>query len=560
MQMYLMLKEYRKVLETRLEKGHADIICRDASLGAIARKFLIEAGNELHGYLENVFEIITDSLQREPCLETGLEKLRKAFEILELASLNLYFSPWRQEFKIIKTYSGVYIHYLKPVLSDHNIVELFQKMGYRKKDKNQLEIAILPSSDDLIKLACGFFTARSECDLLLEVLKGLKGFDASIQHLIPERLTMKSLDEGVENLKKKISALKKQEQRDPWIKEAAESAEPALDLYTDPKQNGGEHHQSRSTGIHTSSISINITPLQNDCSGFNATSRSGIQSLEQTPTPGTSYPPGVHKTNRQASLNSAAHTPGKEHRLLTEHSKSGASVNAAEMTTRNTNVGMPSNSPGADRREAERVTIGKKRDCLEGFEICTCVTKDVFYKCKPCRMLHSHSCKVMDNCKDCGHEVIIYYECENKHRVHDGLNASTEVCQRPGHNTQCIHDKDGRKVMLENVEEVQQHVKPLNWQQHSCISATTLYHYACMSCFEVHSGSCQEFLNCKLYHESIPLNKCACSKELHSESDVVCDIYDVCLHCHRAICKLCFYKNPFNCVCGQLYTNKTEKI
>ncbi|XP_058848617.1 spermatogenesis-associated protein 2-like protein [Acipenser ruthenus] len=229
-------EEYKKVL-------YANVICRNAALGAITRKLLIEAGKELHGYLENnVFEIITDSLQREPCLETGLEKLRKAFEILELASLNLYLGPWRQEFKIIKTYSGVYIHYLKPVLSDHNIVELFQKMGYRIKDKNQLEIAVLPSSEDLIKLACGFFTARSECDLLLEVLKGLKGFDASIQHLIAERLAMKSLDEGVENLKKKILALKKQKQSDPWAKEAAESAEPALDLYTDPKQNGGEHH------------------------------------------------------------------------------------------------------------------------------------------------------------------------------------------------------------------------------------------------------------------------------------------------------------------------------
>ncbi|XP_041123816.1 spermatogenesis associated 2-like [Polyodon spathula] len=546
-------KEYRKVLETCLEKGHADIICRDAALVAITRKLLIEAGKELHGYLENMFEIITDSLQQEPCLETGLEKLRKAFEILELASLNLYLSPWRQEFKIIKTYSGVYIHYLKPVLSDHNIVELFQKMGYRKRDKNQLEIAILPSSEDQLKLACGFFTARSECDLLLEVLKGLKGFNASIQLLIPERLTMKSLDEGVENLKKKILALKKQEQRDPWTKEAAESSEPALDLYTDPKQNRDEHHQSGSTGIFTSNVSFSITPLQNGRGGFSATSRSGIQSLEQQHTLGSSCPPGVPKSNQQANLNSAAHTLGKQHSSHTEQSKSGAGVNSAEMTTGNTNVGIPSNSPGADRSDAERTTIGKERDCLEGFENCTCVINYSVYKCKSCKMLHSCDCKVVDNCSVLGHEVIMF-SCETRHRVHDRLNASTEVCQRLGHNTQSIHDKEGRKIMLKNVEEVKQHVKLYSWQKHSCISASTSHYCACVTCFELHSASCQEVRNCKLC-EVITLKKCACSTELHSEGDVVCDIYDVCLYCHRAICKFSFYKNPLNCICGLPYRN-----
>ncbi|RXM29558.1 VPS9 domain-containing protein 1 [Acipenser ruthenus] len=349
-------EEYKKVL-------YANVICRNAALGAITRKLLIEAGKELHGYLENnVFEIITDSLQREPCLETGLEKLRKAFEILELASLNLYLGPWRQEFKIIKTYSGVYIHYLKPVLSDHNIVELFQKMGYRIKDKNQLEIAVLPSSEDLIKLACGFFTARSECDLLLEVLKGLKGFDASIQHLIAERLAMKSLDEGVENLKKKILALKKQKQSDPWAKEAAESAEPALDLYTDPKQNG-ELKASQNRCIKM--IVVDLMLLQD----------LATQLLEQKPTLGSSYPTGVQSPSQPEF--GCTHSR-KSTLLHTEDSKSGAGVNSAEMTTRNTTVGMqkPSYSPGADRSEAERATIGKERDCLEGFETCRCVTKD----------------------------------------------------------------------------------------------------------------------------------------------------------------------------------------
>lgn len=53
------------------------------------------------------------------------------------------------------------------------------------------------------------------------------------------------------------------------------------------------------------------------------------------------------------------------------------------------------------------------------------------------------------------------YECENRRNVHNGLNASTEMCQRPGHNTQFIYDKEDSKVILKNVEDVQQHIKPL---------------------------------------------------------------------------------------------------
>lgn len=73
-------------------------------------------------------------------------------------------------------YSGIFTHYIKPVLSMPQIEKLFGLLGYQSSSSlhEQLRLQsprVSPDSvRDLLCLACAFFLARCECCLLLTAL------------------------------------------------------------------------------------------------------------------------------------------------------------------------------------------------------------------------------------------------------------------------------------------------------------------------------------------------------------------------------------------------------
>uniref|UniRef100_A0A3Q2XMP0 Spermatogenesis associated 2 like n=1 Tax=Hippocampus comes TaxID=109280 RepID=A0A3Q2XMP0_HIPCM len=110
----------------------------------------------------------------------GLWGLAKAFEVLEQAALNLYLGPWREEYKVVKMYSGMFTHYIKPVLSLAQIEKLFGLLGYQRSTRReQLHLQLHTVSplilDDLLCLSCAFYLARCECQLLLTALEAHGG-------------------------------------------------------------------------------------------------------------------------------------------------------------------------------------------------------------------------------------------------------------------------------------------------------------------------------------------------------------------------------------------------
>lgn len=73
-------------------------------------------------------------------------------------------------------YSGIFTHYIKPVLSMPQIEKVFSLLGYKPSSSPQEQLHLQSSRtnpaslDDLLRLSCGFFLARCECCLLVTAL------------------------------------------------------------------------------------------------------------------------------------------------------------------------------------------------------------------------------------------------------------------------------------------------------------------------------------------------------------------------------------------------------
>lgn len=164
----------------------------------------------------------------------GLRGLAKAFEVLEQAALNLYLGPWREEYRVIKMYSGLFTHHITPVLSMPQIEDLFGLLGYQlgpiRPEQLRLHSRISAASlDDLLRLSCAFFVARCECRLLLAAL-GKRDGDAQWElSLVRERQRGSSLQVALENTQRSL--------------EEEQPLDGDVDLYGDEQVNGGGQQQ-----------------------------------------------------------------------------------------------------------------------------------------------------------------------------------------------------------------------------------------------------------------------------------------------------------------------------
>lgn len=98
-------EEYRRCLERDFRRGHVGA-CSDASLKELLWHHLLE-DPELHCSLdgEDTLAMLAAALRGHLDTKGALRDLARAFEVLELAAVNLYFFPWRKEFATIKVNS-----------------------------------------------------------------------------------------------------------------------------------------------------------------------------------------------------------------------------------------------------------------------------------------------------------------------------------------------------------------------------------------------------------------------------------------------------------------------
>ncbi|KAI4904450.1 hypothetical protein NFI96_001669 [Prochilodus magdalenae] len=133
-----LVEMYQANLERRIQQGDWNLVCKDEDLCKEVGDLLLNgAAQDTHSPLGlDPLSVMETSLQTLPFPSgrTGLERLAKAFEVLELAALNLYLCPWRKEYKVVKMFSGMFTHCVKPALTSQQANELFGLLGYQPTD------------------------------------------------------------------------------------------------------------------------------------------------------------------------------------------------------------------------------------------------------------------------------------------------------------------------------------------------------------------------------------------------------------------------------------------
>ncbi|XP_078114161.1 spermatogenesis associated 2-like isoform X2 [Sander vitreus] len=242
-----LLATYDHSLEQQIVGRGSNLACRDEELWKQVEGLLKDGdAQETHCLGLDPLSVMEESLTAAASATAasagrveargGLQGLAKAFEVLEQAALNLYLGPWRDEYKVVKMYSGMFTHYIKPVLSMPQIEKLFGLLGYQPSSSRHEQLRLLsprvsPASlDQLLSLSCAFFLARCECRLLQTAL-GKHGGEAQWElSMVRERQRGNNVQVALDNTKKTLDV--NQPLMEPFDGE--------VDLYTDEHVNGGQ--------------------------------------------------------------------------------------------------------------------------------------------------------------------------------------------------------------------------------------------------------------------------------------------------------------------------------
>ncbi|OPJ78273.1 spermatogenesis-associated protein 2-like protein [Patagioenas fasciata] len=192
-------QEYRRCLERELRRGRPGP-CSDPAFGQRLRQRLRREPALLGALQEDGPALLARGLRGCPDPVPALRGLACAFRLLELAAANLYLCPWRREFRTVQTFSGAYVHLLRPALPEADLMQSFSQLGYEQRDRHRLTISQLPPAPNLVAAACGFFACQLECEILVEVVQRLRPRQLRPEELLEARRVVGDADACVEML------------------------------------------------------------------------------------------------------------------------------------------------------------------------------------------------------------------------------------------------------------------------------------------------------------------------------------------------------------------------
>ncbi|XP_049580519.1 spermatogenesis associated 2-like isoform X2 [Syngnathus scovelli] len=469
---------YDHTLEQQIVKRGSYLACRDEELWKQVEE-LLSHNNALETHCSSLdpLKVMEDSLKVEATFtkapklgsakqviaRRGLRGLAKAFEILEQAALNLYLGPWREEYKVVKMYSGMFTHYIKPVLSVAQIEKLFGLLGYQcstRREQLHLQLHTVGSLilDDLLCLSCAFFLARCECCLLQ---MALENHSSDVQWelcMVRERLRGYALQVALDNTKMTMGF------KPPLIGSDEESH---VDLYTDKQV-----------------------------------------------------------TNKSKSEPSRCSLP-----RVSQHSSTGGETTADLDLQR---YGQQVDVEG----------IGNSED--ESNHLCSHLQSSELYlnQCIECTTIHNISCAVLHHCSQEGLKLPLPDEMKESAATSphsqnirpQALNVSPPLRSSP--------TAMSSLSLCDNPKSLSPIYHPLGY--HDCCDLKHLdYQVVCLSCRVFHSATCEGLDFCQSQHTHKTLGKCSCGRT-YSRKPLV-----LCTYCGTEYCNVCWYRNPFLCICGQ---------
>lgn len=439
----------------------------------------------------------------------GLRGLERAFEVLEQAALNLYLFPWREEFKVVKMYSGMFTHDIRPVLSMPQIERLFGLLGYQLSSSRHEQLRLLShrvnpaSPDELLCLSCAFFLARCECRLLLTALGEHSGEVQWELSVVRERATGNSLQDALDNTTKILAV-------DQQMTEHA-AGEGDVDLYTDVQENGLE----RRTVVREDESPPSLSWVsQNNASPPAVKAQSnGITSREQV---------CVSTLNCQVTNMSGA----EPH--ITRSSSSSVKQRRRQVEESH------SHSPQARDCRSEAAS-DHLCSCLQSPHVC-------YQLCRDCNSLHDIACAFLTPCKTENHRVVFP----------DNLVREMKKSRAVPQHDESFRVSSSDLAAVSSLALQDAVTAPISY--HDCCDLTQLDpQVLCFSCSVFHTGSCKGITYCQSEgHEMKQLGVCSCGSEASRDPLVLCRV------CGKEYCRDCWYRDPFQCTCGERFDQSSS--
>ncbi|XP_071346118.1 spermatogenesis associated 2-like [Trachinotus anak] len=460
----------------------------------------------------------------------GLQGLAKAFEVLEQAALNLYLGPWREEYKVVKMYSGMFTHYIKPVLSMPQIEKLFGLLGYQPSSSRheQLFLQALSSAslDELLRLSCAFYLARCECRLLQTALGKHVGEAKWELSLVRERQKGNSLQVALDNIKRTLKV------NQPLM----EPFEAEMDLYTDEHVNGGQ----REAVVNDDESHRCSTRLAQQCASPAAlkTHGNGMTSSPLT---------------QQIRISKLNFPLPKTSPLESETTGSSSSSKRQGR--------HPYEESGFDKADIESQSISLQLQAMglckseaEANNICSCLQSHPLYlnNCIECNTLHNITCDLHQQCYMRNHSEVTSYNMKESGAVsaqNESLRVSDmSLIQTPTSSSTAMSSL----LLCDDPESLITSLTPITF--HDCCNLAQLDpQVLCCSCSVFHSRSCRDVDHCQSHHHTMKqLGVCTCGRTCPRNPLVLCR------YCGNEYCRDCWYRNPVVCTCGQTFDQSSS--
>ncbi|XP_061101730.1 spermatogenesis-associated protein 2-like protein [Conger conger] len=334
-------------------------ICQETEVTEKAKRFLLTESNP-----DSRFTVF-DFYGTVECLTEGrrefrdaLRELAKATELLEMLCVNLFLFPWKKEIKTLKTFTGPFVYWIKPVLPQTMVKYILESIGYHPE--TDMEYRLDKSADPEKATQMGFelFLARQECEYLLEVGQNRPwDFMEILQQRSPQ--TPQSLCAASESLCAASESLCVQEEQ---VEESAPAAGENASLQENRDEELDRGHSLVDPGMIPPE---EAQPLPGTGGGGAEDSGQCPQSLEFRPPEETVEPDGgqsrLFMTDDRSILEMREHYPdlafrqkpifgeqqGQSRQKMGRRTPKGGTVAGSDLSTPSSAVRLPESRPAA---------------------------------------------------------------------------------------------------------------------------------------------------------------------------------------------------------------------
>lgn len=143
-------------------------VCSDRQVTDEGRRMLMSEREPRRRFNSlDLYQTLCEFVHLRNC-QKHIQHFIKAAELLEIICVNLFLFPWKKEIKTLKTFTGHFVYYIKPILPFAK--SILQSIGYCIETDTEYRLADSVDTEKAKNMGFDLFLARLECEYLLELM------------------------------------------------------------------------------------------------------------------------------------------------------------------------------------------------------------------------------------------------------------------------------------------------------------------------------------------------------------------------------------------------------